>query len=99
MTFLHTREAGALTSTCTLCGTANRSLSEHTILLTQRAHTWQECQEMRAQPEPVDETDVARCPEGHQRAGNTSTDKSGYIRCLACRREDYAAKRDERQAG
>lgn len=98
MTFRWTRDGRAVVSVCQLCGLANRSLSESAIYLTQRAHSWQECQEMRTRPEPVDETDVERCPEGHDRAGNTSTDKSGYIRCLACRREDYAARRQEKEA-
>jgi len=40
----------------------------------------------------VDEPDVGRCPDGHERAGNTRVDGRGHLVCNACRREKYAAR-------
>ena len=101
MSFLWTRSAGALTSTCTLCGMSTRSLSESAIYLTQRGHDALTCQRRRAEAarvvEPEDD-DIDRCPEGHERAGNTHVDKHGHLVCNACRREKRAAKRYERKA-
>ena len=92
MTFLHTRDGMALTSTCTLCGMSTRSLSEAAIYLTQRGHDAMTCQRRRA------EAARANSPEGHERAGNTSVDKAGHLVCNACRRVKWAAKRQEKEA-
>ena len=96
MTFLWTREAGALTSTCVLCGMSTRSLSEAAIYLSQRGHDAMTCQRRRAEAARVveaEEDDVDRCPDGHERAGNTHVDTRGNLVCNACRREKYAAKK------
>lgn len=49
MTFLHTRDGLALTSTCVLCGMSTRSLSESAIYLSQRGHDAVTCQRRRAE--------------------------------------------------
>ena len=49
MTFLHTRDGMALTSTCVLCGMSTRSLSESAIYLSQRGHDAMTCQRRRAE--------------------------------------------------
>ena len=101
MTFLHTRDGRALTSRCTLCGMTTRSLSESAIYLTQRGHDALTCQLRRAEAarvvEPEDD-DIETCPEGHKRAGNTSHDSQGYVVCLACNREKYAARKMARES-
>ena len=102
MTFLHTSDGIALTSTCTLCGMSTRSLSESAIYLSQRGHDAMTCQRRRAEAarvvEPVEpEDDIERCPDGHERAGNTHVDTRGNLVCNACRREKRTAKnRDAR---
>ena len=96
MTFLHTRDGIALVTTCQLCGMTTRSLSEAAIYLSQRGHDAMTCQRRRAEAarvvEPEDD-DIDRCPDGHERAGNTHVDKAGRLVCNACRREKYAAKK------
>jgi hypothetical protein len=49
MTFLHTRDGMALTTTCQLCGMTTRSLSEAAIYATQRGHDAMTCQRRRAE--------------------------------------------------
>jgi len=49
MTFLHTRDGMALTTTCQLCGMTTRSLSEAAIYLTQRGHDAMTCQRRHAE--------------------------------------------------
>ena len=103
MTFLHTRDGMALTSTCQLCGMSTRSLSESAIYLSQRGHDAMTCQRRRAEAARVvevvePEDDVERCRNGHPRAGNTSITGRGDTVCLACRRETRAAKRYEKEA-
>ena len=102
MTFLHTRDGVALVTTCQLCGMSTRSLSESAIYLSQRGHDAMTCQRRRAErawvvEAPEVEDDVDRCPDGHERAGNTHVDTRGNLVCNACRREKRAAKnRDAR---
>jgi len=102
MTFLHTRDGIALVTTCQLCGMSTRSLSESAIYLSQRGHDAMTCQRRRAEAARVVEApidpDVETCPEGHERAGNTSVDKAGHLVCNACRRVKWAAKRQEKEA-
>lgn len=103
MSFRWTRSAGlAVTSTCTLCGLANRSLSESAIYLQQRAHDPFTCQMRRAETARAltaeDDVEPDTCGRGHERAGNTHVDSRGGLVCNACRREKYAAKRYEKEA-
>ena len=94
MTFLHTRDGIALVTTCQLCGMSTRSLSESAIYLSQRGHDAMTCQRRRAEAARVvePEDDVDRCPDGHERAGNTHVDTRGNLVCNACRREKRKAK-------
>lgn len=96
MTFRWQRDGIAIISTCVLCGLANRSLSESVIYLGQRAHSWLDCQQRRA--EMVRAAEPERCRNGHERAGNTRIDNRGDTVCLACRRDVYAAHRQEKEA-
>lgn len=102
MSFQWTRSAGAVTSRCTLCGLATRSLSEAAIYPWQRAHSWQECARRRAEAarvvEPI-EPEIETCPEGHERAGNTYVDKAGHLVCNACRREKWGARKMSSESG
>jgi hypothetical protein len=98
MTFLWTRSAGAVTSTCQLCGMTTRSLSESAIYLTQRGHDAMTCQRRRAEAAWVVDP-IERCRNGHRRAGNTSIDGRGNIVCLACRRDVYAAQKASSKSG
>ena len=79
MTFLWTREAGALTSTCVLCGMSTRSLSESAIYLSQRGHDAMTCQRRRA------EAAYANTPEGQAetraRAGDGWLAESDEMLC------------------
>jgi len=79
MTFLWTREAGALTSTCVLCGMSTRSLSESAIYLSQRGHDAMTCQRRRA------EAAYANTPEGQAetraRAGDGWVAESDGMLC------------------
>jgi len=102
VTFLHTHTAGTLVSRCTLCGHTIASRDERDVYLGQRAHTAVACITWRLladAPRLTDEwtePEPDRCPEGHERAGNTCVDGRGHLVCNACRREDYAATRQER---
>jgi len=99
MSFRWTRDGQTLVSVCVLCATTITGRRDNDVTFAQRAHSWQACQEVRAQTARAGEDEVPDlCRHGHERAGNTHVDSRGWIVCDACRREQYAAKRHERQA-
>ena len=99
MSFRWRRTIGVVASTCAVCSWTIRS-TERDVLDQQRAHDPAACQQRRLDAaravSPETEDDVERCPEGHERAGNTYVDTHGHLVCNACRREKYAAHRYER---
>jgi len=79
VSFLWTRSAGAVTSTCALCGMSTRSLSEAAIYGVQRGHDAMTCQRRRA------EAARANSPQGQAetraRAGDGSVAERDEMLC------------------
>jgi len=100
MSWQWTRAGDVVTSHCTLCSLVLASRLERDIHDGQRAHDVYACQQRRLDvARAVAEPDVPDlCHRGHERAGNTRVDKCGHLVCNACRREQYAAHRQLKEA-
>ena len=103
MSFLWTRAGDVIHSRCTLCSLVLASRLERDIHAGQRAHDPLTCQQRRLDAaravSPEVEDDVDRCPEGHERAGNTYVDKAGHLVCNACRRVKWGARKMSSESG
>ena len=83
MTFLHTRDGIALTTTCVLCGMSTRSLSESAIYLSQRGHDALTCQLRRAE--------TVRAVEGRAAAAKWASHDYQATRRNTARRQEMEA--------
>ena len=79
MSFLWTRSAGAVTSTCALCGMSTRSLSEAAIYGVQRGHDAMTCQRRRAEAARAKSPEVQA--EARARAGDGWVVESDELLC------------------
>ena len=101
--FLHTRDAGTLSSVCTLCGHVIRARADRDVYLEQRGHDAFTCQLRRAEnarvvlvevaPAPAPKPERTHCANGHDWTPvNVYVNARGHSKCRACSRERQAAK-------